>query len=126
MGAEGETLDGFHIWTDMYFIEMLDLETGEPVPQGQTGTLIVTPLWTNNATPFLRWNSGDLVTHEENAPGSDRFSVFPRIKHTHRTPVFTSMESFRTSRPEALTISALKSLSGVKKPVSEILSLPKR
>ena len=100
MGAEGETLDGFHIWTDMYFIEMLDPETGEPVPQGQTGTLIVTPLWTNNATPFLRWNSGDLVTHEENAPGSDRFSVFPRIKHTHRTTGFFKVRGVNINHAE--------------------------
>ena len=27
MGAEGDAHDGFHIWTDMYFIEVLDRET---------------------------------------------------------------------------------------------------
>ena len=39
-------------------------------------------------TPFLRWSSGDLVTYSEADDGAGPFSVFPRIKHAHRTAGF--------------------------------------
>ncbi|MGQ0656467.1 MAG: phenylacetate--CoA ligase family protein [Betaproteobacteria bacterium] len=79
---------GFRIWTDFYFIEVLDPQTLEPVPDGEAGTLLVTALSTNHCTPFLRWSSGDLVTYSEADHGSGPFSVFPRLKHAHRTSGF--------------------------------------
>ncbi|HET7669271.1 MAG TPA: AMP-binding protein [Burkholderiales bacterium] len=88
MGAEDRPGLGFRIWTDMYFIEVLDPKTLEPVKEGETGTLVVTSLWSNNVTPFLRWSSGDLVTYSEADDGAGPFSVFPRIKHAHRTTGF--------------------------------------
>ena len=63
MGAEPTAGEGFHIWTDFVFLEVLDPTTLEPVPEGAEGTLVVTPLFTNNATPFLRWNTGDIVRY---------------------------------------------------------------
>ena len=48
----------------------------------------MTPLWTNNVTPFLRWSSGDLVTWQRGDDDSGPFSVFPLIKHAHRTSGF--------------------------------------
>ena len=84
---------GFRIWTDLYFIEVLDPKSLDPVKEGEVGTLVVTALQTNSITPFLRWSSGDLVTYSEadderdgKKPGP--FSVFPRIKHAHRTAGF--------------------------------------
>jgi len=88
MGAEDQPGVGFRIWTDMYFIEVLDPKTLEPVKEGEIGTLVVTSLWSNNVTPFLRWSSGDLVTYSEADDGVGPFSVFPRIKHAHRTTGF--------------------------------------
>src|SRR5438874_1480301 len=88
MGAEDKPGAGFRIWTDMYFIEVLDPKSLEPVKEGETGTLIVTALWSNNVTPFLRWSSGDLVTYSEADDGVGPFSVFPRVKHAHRTTGF--------------------------------------
>jgi len=88
MGAEARPGEGFRIWTDMYFIEVLDPKTLQPVDEGEVGTLVVTALWTNNATPFLRWSSGDLVTYNEADDGAGAFSVFPRLKHAHRTTGF--------------------------------------
>jgi phenylacetate-CoA ligase len=93
MGSEDAPGEGFRIWTDFYFIEVLDPQTLEPAPEGEVGTLVVTALRTNNCTPFLRWSSGDLVTYseaddvKEGKPASP-FSVFPRIKHAHRTSGF--------------------------------------
>ncbi len=88
MAAEDEAHDGLRIWTDMFFIEVLDPETWQPVPEGALGTLVVTPLWTNHATPFLRWSSGDLVTLHNEGQHDGPFSVFPLIRHAHRTSGF--------------------------------------
>ena len=86
--AEDKPGAGFRIWTDMYFIEVLDPKSLEPVKEGEVGTLVVTSLWSNNVTPFLRWSSGDLVTYSEADDGVGPFSVFPRLKHAHRTSGF--------------------------------------
>jgi phenylacetate-CoA ligase len=91
MGAESKDDQpggGFRIWTDLYFIEVLEPKSLEPVKEGETGTLVVTSLWSNNVTPFLRWSSGDLVTYSEADDGAGPFSVFPRVKHAHRTTGF--------------------------------------
>jgi phenylacetate-CoA ligase len=93
MGSEDVPGAGFRIWTDFYFIEVLDPKSLEPVKEGEVGTLVVTALQTNNVTPFLRWSSGDLVTYSEADDERDGkkagpFSVFPRIKHAHRTAGF--------------------------------------
>jgi phenylacetate-CoA ligase len=90
---EDEPALGFRVWTDLYFIEVLDPKSLEPVNEGEVGTLVVTALQTNNITPFLRWSSGDLVTYSEANDERDGkragpFSVFPRIKHAHRTAGF--------------------------------------
>src|SRR5262245_34820642 len=88
MGSEDVPGAGFRIWTDLYHIEVLDPKSFEPVNEGETGTLVVTALQTNNVTPFLRWSSGDLVTYSEADDGAGPFSVFPRVKHAHRTAGF--------------------------------------
>lgn len=79
---------GFRIWSDLHYIEVLDPKSLEPAKEGEVGTLVVTALRTNNVTPFLRWSSGDLVTYSEAEDGKGPFSVFPRIKHAHRTAGF--------------------------------------
>ena len=88
MGSEDVPGLGFRIWSDLYFVEVLDPKSLEPAKEGEVGTLVVTALQTNNVTPFLRWSSGDLVTYSEANDGVGPFSVFPRIKHAHRTAGF--------------------------------------
>jgi len=88
MGSEDVPGAGFRIWTDFYYIEVLDPKSLEPAKEGEVGTLVVTALKTNNVTPFLRWSSGDLVTYSEAEEGTGPFSVFPRIRHAHRTAGF--------------------------------------
>jgi len=91
MGAESgedEPGSGFRIWTDLYYVEVLDPKTFEPAREGEVGTLVVTSLWSNNVTPFLRWSSGDLVTYSEADDNRGPFSVFPCVRHAHRTAGF--------------------------------------
>ena len=101
MGGESRARDGFHIWTDLFHIEVIDIETGLPVEDGEEGSLIVTPLFTNNATPFIRWSSGDIVTYKEIGDDTDGpYSVFPVIKHAHRTVGFFKVKGININHPE--------------------------
>ena len=100
MGAEDGADGGFRIWTDMYDIEVLDPETLLPVADGEIGTLVVTPLWTNNATPFLRWSSGDLVVRTEADDASGPYAVFPKLRHTHRTTGFFKVRGVNVNHAE--------------------------
>ena len=100
MAGESERHDGLHIWTDLAFIEVLDEETLEPVPPGTPGLLVMTSLWTNHATPFLRWNSGDIVVYAEEGESDGPFSVFPMIRHTHRTAGFFKVRGVNINHSE--------------------------
>ena len=100
MGAEDQAGRGFRIWTDMFLIEVLDAATHEPVEEGAVGALVVTPLWTNNVTPFLRWSSGDLVTWQRGDDDSGPFSVFPLVKHAHRTSGFFKIRGININHAE--------------------------
>lgn len=51
---------GIHIWADMYLIEVLDPKTGEPVPDGETGELVITTL-AKEAFPLIRYKIKDLT-----------------------------------------------------------------
>lgn len=101
MGSENAAHDGIHIWTDLFFVEVIDPQTGAPVPEGEVGTFCVTPLWTNHATPFLRWNSGDLVRFVPRSRGAGRFAdLFPMIQHANRTTGFFKVRGVNVNHAE--------------------------
>ncbi len=100
MGAESERAEGFHIWTDLCHIEVIDPATGAPVPEGAEGNLVVTPLFSNHATPFLRWSTGDIVRYREHGTDDGPFSVFPLIKHAHRTAGFFKVRGVNINHAE--------------------------
>jgi phenylacetate-CoA ligase len=100
MGAEDGEADGFRVWTDLFHLEVVDPETRRALPEGEVGALVVTPLFTNNATPFLRWLSGDLVTMRSDVAGSGAFSVFPVVKHAHRTAGFFKVRGVNINHSE--------------------------
>lgn len=100
MAGEGPARDGFHVWTDLAFIEVLDEETGAPVPEGKPGRLVATSLFSNNAAPFLRWDSGDIVVYKSEGESDTPFSVFPVIKHAHRTAGFFKVRGVNINHSE--------------------------
>jgi len=101
MGAESAAHDGIHIWTDLYFIEVVDPDSGKALPDGEVGTLCVTPLWTNHATPLLRWNSGDLVSLVPQSAGHGPFAeLFPMIRHANRTTGFFKIRGVNINHAE--------------------------
>jgi phenylacetate-CoA ligase len=56
---ECQAKDGMHLWEDGYIGEIIDPETLEPLPDGETGELVLTCLC-REATPILRYRTRDL------------------------------------------------------------------
>lgn len=89
MGSECERHDGLHIWTDLFLVEIVDERTGEPLPDGEVGAVVVTPLHSSSAIPFLRWASGDVGTLDSTCDCS--FSMFPKLRLKARTVGFSKV-----------------------------------
>ena len=88
VAGEGLGHHGLHAFTDLWYLEVLD-DAGRPVPDGETGSLVMTALWSNTMTPFLRWSSGDLVSiSNRRIPGRKPWHVFPILHHARRTVGF--------------------------------------
>lgn len=51
--------DEYHINTRSFYVEILDLEKDEPVPDGVKGRIVVTDLF-NRAMPLIRYDTGDI------------------------------------------------------------------
>lgn len=52
---------GMHGWEDHFLFEVIDPETLEPLPFGQPGELVITPL-TKQALPLVRYRTRDIAT----------------------------------------------------------------
>ncbi len=100
MAAEDGEAGGFRLWSDLFFVESIDPTSGATVADGEAGALVVTPLFTNNITPFLRWSSGDVVTLRNHAPGRGPFSVFPLMHHAHRASEFIKIRGINIDHGE--------------------------
>jgi len=53
--------NGMHLWEDNFILEIIDPETGETVPEGEKGELVLTTLC-REAMPILRYRTRDIVT----------------------------------------------------------------
>ena len=66
--------DGLHIWEDHFLIEIIDTDTGEQLPLGETGELVITTI-TKEAQPLVRYRTRDIT----------RINAIPcRCGRTHR------------------------------------------
>ncbi len=59
VSMECEHKNGLHIWEDHFLPEVIDPETGDSLPEGETGELVFTSL-TKEAIPVVRYRTGDL------------------------------------------------------------------
>ncbi|MTH98249.1 phenylacetate--CoA ligase PaaK [Roseibium sp. RKSG952] len=55
-----ETKDGLTLWEDHFYPEIIDPETGEVLPDGEMGELVLTTL-TKEALPMVRYRTRDLT-----------------------------------------------------------------
>ena len=51
---------GLHVWEDHFIIEILDPDTGEPLPDGEQGELCITTI-TKEGMPTIRYRTHDLT-----------------------------------------------------------------
>ena len=51
---------GLHGWEDHFIFEVIDPETGQPVPEGRSGELVITTL-TREAMPMIRYRTRDIT-----------------------------------------------------------------
>ena len=61
VSSECEAHEGLHIFEDHFLPEVIDPETGELLPSGETGELVLTTL-TKQATPMIRYRTGDITS----------------------------------------------------------------
>lgn len=59
-GLECSAHQGIHYWADYYILEILDPDTLEPMPPGETGEMVVTTL-RKEAAPLIRYRTRDLT-----------------------------------------------------------------
>lgn len=72
-GVANEAFDegnGSYVWEDHFYPEILDRDTGQPVPEGEEGVLVITTL-TKEGMPVLRYWTGDItsLTRQPGASG---------------------------------------------------------
>lgn len=60
IAAEGPDQDGLYVLEDAHFVELLDVDTGEPVGPGETGDIVVTVLFKDDIYPIIRFNTHDV------------------------------------------------------------------
>jgi phenylacetate-CoA ligase len=61
VSMECEQKDGLHIFEDHFIAEIIDPDTGEPLPYGETGELVFTSL-TKEAFPVIRFRTRDITS----------------------------------------------------------------
>ena len=57
---ECEHKAGLHLWEDNFILEIINPDTGEPLPEGQTGEMVLTTL-NREAMPILRYRTRDIT-----------------------------------------------------------------
>ena len=83
VSCECQYQNGLHIWEDHFLAEIVDPETGQPLPYGKQGELVLTTL-SKEAMPMIRFRTHDLVT------------LYPEVCRCGRTMVRMSKVHGRT------------------------------
>ena len=83
VGIECAEHDGIHYWSDYYVVEIIDPESGEQLPPGTRGEIVITTL-RKEGMPLIRYRTRDLSHVYADPCGCG--SPHPRIAHlTGRT-----------------------------------------
>ncbi|HNJ81145.1 MAG TPA: phenylacetate--CoA ligase [Methanoregulaceae archaeon] len=76
MFCECAEQNGFHVWGDLAYVEILDPVTGESLGPGEKGELVVTMLQ-KEALPMIRYRIGDITSYEDGVCACGR--THPRV-----------------------------------------------
>ncbi len=61
VAQECQHKDGLHVFSDVFYPEIIDPKTGEQVPEGEDGELVITTL-TKQGIPLIRYGTRDIVS----------------------------------------------------------------
>jgi phenylacetate-CoA ligase len=98
-----EARAGSHIWEDHFYPEIVDPNTGEPLPEGKEGVLIFTHL-TREAMPLLRYWTNDItyLTHEPCECGRTHVRMGPIRGRTDDMLIIRGVNLYPTQVEEVL------------------------
>lgn len=74
---------GFHMWTDHFYVEIVDPKTGEPVGEEGEGEMVITHL-TREAMPLIRYRQRDIIKLQYISTDCGR-EAFPVVQVLGRT-----------------------------------------
>jgi phenylacetate-CoA ligase len=69
ISSEGPDHDGMYVWEDAHVVEILDVDTGKLVPDGDSGDIVTTVLFKDDVYPMIRFNTHDVSAFHA-APGA--------------------------------------------------------
>ncbi len=69
---------GVHVFDELVHAEVVDPATGDPVPDGERGELVLTHL-KKEAQPLIRYRTGDLTVRQVTEPVCGRTVSLPRV-----------------------------------------------
>jgi phenylacetate-CoA ligase len=76
MFCECTEQNGFHVWADLAYVEILDPGTGEQLGPGEQGEMVITMLQ-KEALPMIRFKIGDITSYDDDVCGCGR--THPRV-----------------------------------------------
>ncbi|MEQ9444972.1 MAG: phenylacetate--CoA ligase family protein [Rhodospirillaceae bacterium] len=76
--SEGPDHTGMHVWEDAHYVEITDVDTGEPLEDGEQGDVIDTVLYKDDLYPMIRFNTHDVSAFHTGA--NDTGLVFKRMQ----------------------------------------------
>jgi phenylacetate-CoA ligase len=78
--VECQEQNGLHVWSDYFYPEIIDPETGDVLPYGETGELVMTSLY-KEAIPIFRYRTGDITAlRKSECPCGRTGFIMERIK----------------------------------------------
>ena len=69
IAGEGPDRDGLYVMEDAHHLELLDIDSGAPVPPGGQGDLVCTCLFKDDVYPIIRFNTHDVSMERQGASG---------------------------------------------------------
>lgn len=67
IAGEGPDQDGLYVMEDAHYLELLDIDSGKPVPPGGQGDMVCTCLFKDDVYPIIRFNTHDVSMERQGA-----------------------------------------------------------
>ena len=67
IAGEGPDQDGLYVMEDAHYLELLDMDSGKPVPPGGQGDMVCTCLFKDDVYPIIRFNTHDVSMERQGA-----------------------------------------------------------